>query len=151
MRIDGAGRLGVPAVVLAAVAACGSGEDARPAPVVEAALPSYEAPAGAPGFCAGLASLGALDGLALSVGTLAAGTDVEARVQVTQVIQQVREVLGDVRQAGGPAALEAALDDLAQALGAVVDAPPTGSAHGAVSAGLHEVDALAQPSCGFPR
>ena len=67
------GRLGVPALVLAAVAACGPADDARPAGAT-AAVPSYVAPADAPGFCTGLAAVGGLDRLPASMGALLIGT-----------------------------------------------------------------------------
>lgn len=152
MRIAGAGRLGVPALLLAAVAACGPADDARPAAAAAeaAAAPSYEAPAGAPGFCARLASLGELGGLPASIGTLLAGADVEARTQVSRAVGELREVLSEVRDEGGHDQLETALDDLVRALGAAVDGPLTASVGGSVSAGLAQVGERAQPPCGFP-
>lgn len=150
MRIAGAGRLGVPALLLAAVAACGSVDDARPAAAADAAVPSYEAPAGAPEFCARLASLDELGRLPESLGTLLTGADVEARTQVSQAVGELREVLSEVRENGGHDQLETALDELVQALGAVVDGPLTAAVGDSVSAGLAQVGEQAQPPCGFP-
>jgi hypothetical protein len=150
VRIAAVARLGVPVLVLAAVAACGPGEDASRRADADGALPAYEAPEDAPGFCSRLASVSELDRLPLSVGMLTAGADVEARTQISQVIRELRAVLTDVRADGGHAALSNALDDLVRALGSVVDGPLTDPVRAAVSAGLQQVGAEAQPTCGFP-
>ena len=150
VRIAGAIRLGVPAALLAAVAACGSGGGPAPARPVASAVPSYEAPAGAPAFCSRLASLAELGGLPESIGTLAAGDDVEARAQVAGVVREFRDVLADVRSEGGHAGLVKALDGLVQSLGQVGDGPLPEPVQGAVAAGLQQVDVQAQPTCGFP-
>lgn len=146
----GARRLGVPVLLLAAVAACTPDQAPRPVAASAAAVPAYEAPAGAPGFCGRLASLVELGGLPASIGMLTAGPDVGARVQVSQVIRELRGVLAAVRADGGHDGLATALDELVRALGAVVDGPLTDPVRGAVTAGLMQVSAQAQPGCGFP-
>lgn len=137
------------ALLLAAVAACGPAEDARPAGAT-AAVPSYEAPDGAPGFCTRLAEVGGLDRLPASVGELLDGPDVEARTQVSQVVRDLRTVLADVRDEGGHEEVATALEDLVEGLGAAVDGPLTGPVADAVTGGLRQVGALTQPACGFP-
>jgi len=113
-------------------------------------VPSYEAPADAPDFCSRLASVAELGRLPVSIGTLAAGRDVEARAQVSGVVRELRGVLADVRSEGGHAGLVAALDGLVHALGEVGDGPLPDPVRGAVTAGLEQVDVQAQPTCGFP-
>lgn len=149
MPLTGAGRLGVPALVLAALAACGPADDARPA-AGGAALPSYDAPAGAPDFCTRLAGIGGLNRLPVSVGTLLSGAHVEARTQVSQVVRELRGVLADVRDDGGADDLGTALEELVQSLGSAVDGPLTPPVGDAVAAALQQVGAQAQPLCGFP-
>lgn len=150
MSIGPAARLGVAALVLAAVAACGPPDDARPGADADAAVPSYAPPEGAPGFCTRLASAGELRRLPTSIGTLVAGPDVEARTQLSQAMRELRTVLADVRAEGGSDGLAAALEELADALGAVVVGPLTEPVRISLSAGLAQVGALAQPACGFP-
>lgn len=150
MRIAGAGHLGVPALLLAAVAACGPADDLRPTADAHSAVPSYEAPDGVPAFCARLASLGELNRLPASIGMLVTGADVEARTQVSQVVRDLRTVLADVRDEGGHEEVATALEDLVRGLGAVVEGPLTGPVADAVSGGLRRVGALTQPACGFP-
>lgn len=150
MRIAGAVRLGVSAVVLAAVAACVSSEDPSPPAGADVALSAYQAPGGAPGFCDRLASLQELGRLSVSIGTLAAGPDVEARTQVTAAARELLAVLSDVRTEGGHDGLATALEGLVGALGEVGNGPLTDPVRGAVTAGLDQVGAQAQPACGFP-
>jgi hypothetical protein len=150
VRIAFAVRLGIPAVLLAAVAACGSTEEAASAGDTGTAVPAYEAPAGAPGFCTRLASLTELDRLPVSLGTLAAGTDVEARTQVSGAVGELRGVLSDVRSQGGHEVLASALDGLVQALGQVGGGPLSEPVRNGVTAGLEQVAVQAQPACGFP-
>lgn len=150
MLITGAVSLGVPAVVLAALTACMSSEESGPPVDPDVALPAYEAPGGAPGFCTRLASLEELDRLPVSMGTLTARTDVEARTQVTSAARELLAVLSDVRTEGGHDGLATALEDLVGALGEVGSGPLTDRVRGAVAAGLEQVGVQAQPACGFP-
>jgi hypothetical protein len=150
VRITGAVRLGVSAVVLVAVTACVSSEDPDPAADANAALPGYEAPGGAPGFCTRLASLEELDRLPVAIGTLAAGTDVEARTQLTAAARELLAVLADVRAEDGGDGLATALEDLVGTLGEVGNGPLTDSVRSAVSTGLERVGVQAQPACDFP-
>ncbi|MDT0278308.1 hypothetical protein [Blastococcus goldschmidtiae] len=150
MRIAGAVRLGMSAVVLAAASACVSSEDPRPPVDAAGALPAYEAPGGTPAFCHRLASLEELGRLPVSIGTLAAGTDVEARTQVTSAARELLAVLSDVRTEGGHDGLATALEGLVGALGEVGNGPLTDPVRGAVTAGLAQVGTQAQPACGFP-
>jgi hypothetical protein len=150
VRFADACRLGVPAVLLAALTACASGGGPAAVREAAAAAPSYEAPAGAPDFCSRLATLAELDRLPVSIGTLAAGKDVEARAQVSGVVRELRGVLADVRSEGGHDGLVTALDDLVHALGEVGNGPLPDPVRVAVTAGLEQVDVQAQPTCGFP-
>lgn len=150
MRIAGAVRLGVPAAVLAAVTACVSSEDPGPRADADAALPAYEAPGGAPGYCARLAALEELGRLPDSIGALTAGTDVEARTQVSGAVRELLVVASDVRTEGGHDGLATALDGLVEALRQVGDGPLTDPVRGGVTAGLEQVGLQAQPACGFP-
>lgn len=150
VRIAGAARLGVPVLLLAALAACSSGDRPPPAGAAGAAVASYAAPDGAPAFCSRLASLAEFGRLPVSIGTLTAGKDVEARAQVSEVVRELRGVLADVRSEGGHDGLTTALDGLVQSLGQVGDGPLPEPVRGAVTAGLEQVDRQAQPACGFP-
>ncbi len=151
VRIAGAVPLGVPALlVLAAVAGCAWTGDPPPTRGVAAAVPSYEAPAGAPAFCTRLASMAELGQLPVAIGTLTAGKDVESRAQVSGVVRELRGVLADVRAEGGHGGLATALDGLVQALGQVGEGPLREPVPGAVTAGLEQVDLQVQPVCGFP-
>lgn len=139
----------MPALVLAALAACGPADDARPAGPA-AAVPSYMAPDDAPAFCTRLAGIRGLDRLPASMGALLSGTDVAARTLVSQVVRDLRTVLTDVRDEGGHEEVATALEDLVRGLGAVVEGPLTGPVADAVSGGLRRVGVLTQPACGFP-
>lgn len=140
----------MPTVVLAAVAACASADEPPLAEGTEARASSYEAPADAPTFCSRLASLSELRRLPLSIGTLAAGKDVESRTQVSGVVAELRGVLAVVRSEDGHDGLVTALDGLVRALGQVGDGPLPERVRVAVTAGLEQVDVQAQPTCGFP-
>lgn len=150
VRIALALRLGLPAVALAAVTACASADGPSSTTVVDAAVASYEAPAGAPAFCARLASLEELGRLPVSIGTLAAGTDVESYLQVSDAVREMRDARSDVRPGGGHDGLVSALDDVVEALEQVADGPLTDPVRVAVTAGLEQLDAQAQRACGFP-
>jgi len=151
VRIAGPVRLGVPATVLAAVlAACTSADGPPPVRQADVAVPSYEAPAGAPAFCSRLASSEDLGRLPVSIGLLASGEDVESRTQISGVVAELRGVLAEVRTEGGHGRLVTALDGLVQALAQVGDGPLSQPALGAVTAGLEQVGVQAQPTCGFP-
>lgn len=113
-------------------------------------MQGYQAPAGAPAFCTRLATMTELDQLPVSIGTLAAGTDVEARTQVAALMRELRGVLSAVRSEGGSDDLAAALDGLVRALGQVADGPLPDPVLAGVTAGLEQVAVQAQPVCGFP-
>lgn len=150
MRNRAVGRLGVPALLMIALLSCGRDDQATSASDDDVALPSYVAPDGAPGFCGRLASSGELSRLPASVGTLAAGTDVEARIQINRTLQELRDVLADVRSEVGQEQLATALDGLVGALWQVLDGALTDPVRDAVSDGLQQVGDRAQPVCGFP-
>ena len=150
MRIAGAVRLGVLALVLAPATACGSAGDAPPPTDSDAAVPSYEAPVGAPPYCTRLASLVELGRLPTSVGTLAAGTDTGASAQVSGAMRELLAVLSDVRTTGGADELASALDELVGSLGDIRDRPLTDERRAAVADGLSAVDVQPQPTCRFP-
>ncbi|WP_040337186.1 hypothetical protein [Candidatus Blastococcus massiliensis] len=150
MRNRAAAFLGLPALVLAAIVGCGADDEARPEAGVEVALPSYDPPDGAPGFCADLASTRELGALPTSMGALAAGPDVEARTQVSRAVRELRDVLSDIRDDGDHDDLAAALDGVVTALGQVIEGEATDQVRAAVTSGLEQVGATAQPVCGFP-
>jgi hypothetical protein len=141
--------LGISALLLA-LAGCTSDDAVAPAVDQDLAQPSYVAPDEAPAFCEKLASSAELTELPTSIGTLVAGPDIEARTQISQTVQELRGVLTDVRDENGHEDVATALDSLITALGQVVDGGVTDSLRAAVSAGLEQVGAQAQPLCGFP-
>ncbi|WP_137160616.1 hypothetical protein [Blastococcus sp. CCUG 61487] len=140
--------LAVAAVLAAALTGCG-GDDDRAIPD-DAALPAYLAPSGAPDFCTDLAASRELGDLPTSMGTLTTGPDVVARTQVSRAVQEMRNVLAEVRSEGGQEQLAAALEELVAALRSVLDGELTDPVRAAVSDGLRRVGEQAQPTCGFP-
>lgn len=149
MRIRAAASGGLPALALAVLVGCGA-DAAEPAAEVEVAMPSYVAPDGAPAFCTGLAGSRELGALPASMGTLTAGADVEARTQVSRAVRELRAVLADVRDDGEHDDLATALDGLVRSLGEVIDGELSEPVRAAVTSGLEQVGATAQPACGFP-
>jgi hypothetical protein len=140
-------------VLVTSLAACTSAEAVTPvrSAADRAAVPSYEPPAGAPAFCAELAGSGRLLEVPRALGTLAARPgDVEAELQVSAAVRELRSVLDTLRASDGPARLDAAVETLADDLAAAVSGPLTAVGIAGISAGLADVDTLAQPVCGFP-
>lgn len=135
------------------LAACTASEATTPvrAAADSAAVPSYQPPQGAPAFCGELAAAGRLLDVPRALGTLAARPgDVEAELQVSAAVRELRAVLDTLREADGPARLGSALEALADDLAAAVAGPLTAGGTTAITAGLDDVAVLAQPVCGFP-
>ena len=143
---------GLLVLLLLSSAACTSADAiARPVPG-GAALPSYDPPAEAPDFCAALADGTDLPRVPAAMGALAVSPDdVEARLYLGSAADEVRGVLEDLRDAGGHADVETALDALATALETANDETVTGVVRADVVRTLDAVGDRVQPLCRFPR
>jgi hypothetical protein len=147
------GRPGVLGLLLLAgsLTACTSKASTPPEVSGVAALPSYAAPSGAPGFCALLAGSEHLQAVPSALGTLTVDTsDAAARQELSAAVVELRAVLEDVRFDVAYADLETAVEDLVDALTeASVGRLPAASSD-SVAGALGTVAQLAQPACGFP-
>lgn len=150
MRTSRPGILGL-LILLGAVTGC-KGDADRAEPVsADAAVPSYAAPPRAPDFCTTLAGSTRIAGIPRAVGALAAGTGtVEARLELTGGIDDLRAVLDDVRGEDRDERLESALERLVATLADVRDGPLTAAARADVSADLDAVGRHVQPVCQLP-
>jgi hypothetical protein len=153
VRIGGSRALGLlvlPGVVLAATACTGENPRARAQPA-GAAVQSYAAPSGAPGYCESLATTTHLTEVPVALGTLTARPgDVEAKLALRAAVDELQAVGEQVSQNARTAELGTALDDLVAALDRAEGGPITDSVRSAVSTGLDEVGRLVQPVCDFP-
>ncbi|TQN44384.1 hypothetical protein FHU33_3886 [Blastococcus colisei] len=135
--------------ILLAAASAGCTQSVAEMPVShrgDVAVPSYAGVAGAPPYCARLAGSTALPGIPTAVGLLAGDPgNVEAEVDLTAAIDELRAVLDDVRPA-----LDDAVGELVAALTAARDQGLTEAVRDDISAGLDELGTLVQPACGFP-
>jgi hypothetical protein len=144
-----------PAVVglflVSAVTACSS--SAEPVVVEEgvAALPTYVAPAEAPGFCELLARSTHLSNLPDVLGRLSVDPqDAEARQEVAGAVTELRPVLDDVRYAVQYADLETAVENLVETLTEVSGGRLRDDVGERVGSALTSLGELAQPACEFP-
>lgn len=138
-------------IPLAAVTGCEGPADRDEAVSTDAAVVSYEAPAGAPAFCSTLAGSTRIADLPRAVGALAAETGtVEARLQLTAGIDDLQAVLDEVRAEGGHERLRSALEQLVTTLAGALDSPLPDSAGSDISVDLDAVGRQAQPICQFP-
>ena len=116
-----------------------------------AALPSYVAPAQAPGFCDLLARSTHLTTLPAALGRLSANPqDADARREVAGAVTDLRPVLDDVRYAVEYADLETAVENLVAALTDVSGGRLRDDVGARVSSALATLGELAQPACEFP-
>ena len=138
-------------LLLGALSACSS----QAAPPLQttgvAALPSYEAPSGAPGFCRLLAGSAHVASIPSALGRLTVDTsDATARQELAGAVQDLRAVLDDVRYTVEHADLETAVEDLVAALTEASGGRPAAGSSEAIAAALGAVADLAQPVCEFP-
>ena len=139
-------------VLVSALSACSSSA----APVVTeqpgvAALPSYVAPARAPGFCAVLARSTHLTGLPAALGRLSVDpADADARLEVAGAVADLRPVLDDVRYAVEYADLETTVENLVATLTEVSGGRLRDDVGERIGAALGTLGELAQPACEFP-
>lgn len=149
-------RAGVTAVGLAlsAAALAGCTQSAPPPPEAARAgggLESWRAPEDAPGFCAALASSEHLDRIPGAVGRLVADpADTQQAWRLTQGTGDLRDVRDAVREEGDHEELEAALDDLIDALTVAASGPVEERTSEQIAAGLQAVGGYVQPVCEFP-
>jgi hypothetical protein len=138
-------------VLVGALSACSSSA----APVVTepgvAALPSYVAPARAPGFCELLARSTHLTALPAALGRLSVDpADADARQEVAGAVTDLRPVLDDVRYAVEYADLETAVENLVTTLTEVSGGRLRDDVGERVGSALTTLGELAQPACEFP-
>jgi hypothetical protein len=143
--------LGLAFLLVVGTAACAA-EDAEPQVTrADVAVRSYTPPSGAPGFCAALAASTHLSGLPEALGTLTADpNDVEATLALTSAIDELQDVLDEVRARPGFLALDRSLARLADAVREARDGPLTDAVRTAIGTGLDDVGHRVQPVCDFP-
>lgn len=125
-----------------------AGSEVRPGSV---AVPSYTAAAGTPAYCAELAGSTHLTGIPAAVGVLAGRPgDVQAELELSAAIEELRTVLERIGDDGGAPRLELAVGELVDALAAARDGSLTSSVRDDLAAALDDVGRVAQPVCGFP-
>ncbi len=138
-------------LLIAALSACTSEAATPPQPSGVAALPSYEAPAGAPAFCRLLAGSAHITAIPSALGRLTVDTsDAAARQELAGAVPDLRAVLDDVRFSVEHADLETAVEDLVDALTEASSGRPTAGSSETIAAALSAVADLAQPACEFP-
>lgn len=130
------------------LSACAAGEASAERP--DAAAPGYRAPSGAPELCGRLAGAVHFTGIPHAVGRLAAGTGVpQARSALTDARDELRALTAEL-PTSADRELSAAVDDLAAALRAVVDAPRDDDARAGLVVEMDQLVAELQPVCGYP-
>ncbi|WP_324276340.1 hypothetical protein [Blastococcus brunescens] len=134
------------------LAGCAGVADAGPGTrSADVAVPSYRPTPDAPDYCDALAGSTHLAGVPAAVGVLAAERgDVEAELELTAAIDELRLIGDGVSDQGGSPRLRAAVDDLVDALNSARDDGVTTSVREVVSAALDDVGRLVQPACRFP-
>ena len=143
---------GLLLLLVGALGACTSEAATTPLqPSGVAALPSYEAPAGAPAFCRLLAGSTQITAIPSALGRLTVDTsDAAARQELAGAVPDLRAVLDDVRFSVEHADLETAVEDLVDALVEASGGRPTAGSSETIAAALSAVADLAQPACEFP-
>jgi hypothetical protein len=138
-------------VPLVGLAACTTAAAEPQLTRADVAVRSYAPPTGAPDFCAVLAGSTQLTGLPEALGTLTADPkDVEATLALTSAIDELHEVLDEVRTRPGFLALDEALQQLADALREARDGALTDAVRTLIADGLDDVGHQVQPVCDFP-
>jgi hypothetical protein len=137
--------------LLGSLTACTSEASTPPEASGVAALQGYQAPSGAPGFCALLADSTHLRGIPTALGALAVDTaDAGARQQLADAVTDLRAVLDEVRMDVEYADLETAVEDLVDSLTVAAGGRLPAELGDAVATALTDVAAFAQPLCEFP-
>lgn len=137
--------------LLGSLTACTSQASAPPEPSGIAALPSYEAPSGAPGFCTLLAGSTHLAQVPSALGTLTVDpSDPAARQVLAAAVDDLRAVLDNVRSDVAHADLESAVEDLVGTLTAASGGRLDDGTGEAVGAALTTIGEQAQPACEYP-
>ena len=138
-------------LLLGSLSACTSNASTPPEASGAPALHGYEAPSGAPGFCALFADSTHLRAIPLALGAL--GVDVDdagARQQLADAIVDLRAVLDDVRYSVEYADLETAVEALIAALTEAAGGRVSADLSDTVAGSLTDVAGQAQPACEFP-
>lgn len=138
-------------LLLGSLTACTSRASAPPEPTGAAALPGYDAPYGAPGFCTLLAGSTHLAQVPSALGALTVDpADPAARQVLAAAVDDLRLVLDDVRPDVTYAELETAVEDLVAALTEASGGRLADGIGEAVGAALTTIGEQAQPACEFP-
>ena len=138
-------------ILLGSLTACTSHASAPPEPSGTAALPGYDAPSGAPAFCALLAGSTHLAQVPSALGTLAVDpSDPAARQVLAAAVDDLRAVLDDVRSDVAHADLETAVEDLVGTLTEAAGGRLGDGTGEVVGAALTAIGEQAQPVCEFP-
>ena len=149
MLIRGVGGLILLTLVMA-VAGC----DAAPAPARAqgaVAVPAYEAPRQAPGFCTRLAASTHLTRIPTAVGRLVVDPQNAAAVgDLKGAITELRAVLEDLRQDGPDGDLAVNVEELIAAVSAATTRPVDAGLRNRLSARLDVLGSAVQPLCEFP-
>jgi hypothetical protein len=145
---------GVGAVgLLTLVALTGCTSDGAPGPTAGAtvAVPGYESPQGAPGFCDSLAASRHTAELPAAVGMLTVDGDHEAAVDdLEEVIDDLEGVLDEVSGDDGNAAVTAALEDVLAAVHSATRNPVDDALLDRLAVRLETLGDAVQPLCEFP-
>jgi hypothetical protein len=132
-------------------AGCTEPAEEPPAPGADAAVASYLAPAGAPGFCTRLAASTHLDGVPLAIGTLTADARNEDAVgQLEGAVADLEAVLDDVAEQDVPDELTARFEDLLASLYSATLNPVDDALRTRISERLAALGTQVQPVCEFP-
>lgn len=151
MRIGGTGVLGLILLLGGPTACTDDGDGAVPAAWGEVAVPSYEAPPGAPGFCARLAGSRHVGAIPTAVGTLVlAPGDERARRHLSGAVAELEAVLDEVWREPRSEELSAGMEDLLAALYSATANPVDEELATRIGARLDFVGELVQPVCEFP-
>ncbi|TFV68180.1 UNVERIFIED_ORG: hypothetical protein E4P37_00380 [Bacillus sp. AZ43] len=152
MIISRPGLIGLLLLLAGSGAGCTSTAAERPSDhrPAEVAVPSYAA-TDSPGYCAALAESTHLTRIPAAVGLLAGGSaEAEPRFELTEAIDELQTVLGQVEDAGGWPRLEAVIANLSEALTTAKEPGGVTRVHDGVREGLDELGRIVQPVCGFP-
>jgi hypothetical protein len=145
-RVGGLGLL-----TLVAVSGCAfAGDPAREAGAT-AQVPGYEAPAGAPAFCTGLAAATHVGGIPTAVGMLTVDRgDTAAVQQLEAAIGDLEEVLDDVSGDDRNARVTAALEDVLASVHSATRNPLDDGLLDRLTFRLEALGDEVQPLCEFP-